>query len=48
MASTQKNCAGSDLQVLLAEDNAINQRVVLQILKKAGHRVLIAENGSVL
>jgi two-component system sensor histidine kinase/response regulator len=39
--------AGSSCRVLLAEDNAINQRVALLILEKAGHRVATAENGKV-
>ncbi len=33
------------LEVLVAEDNAINQKVVRGILEKAGHRVYVVENG---
>jgi two-component system sensor histidine kinase/response regulator len=33
------------LRVLLAEDNAINQRLVAAILKKRGHTVVTVENG---
>ena len=33
------------LLVLVAEDNAINRLVATQLLKKLGHRALVAENG---
>ncbi|MEO7363724.1 MAG: response regulator, partial [Gemmatimonadaceae bacterium] len=33
------------LRVLVAEDNAVNRRVVESILKKRGHTVVLAENG---
>jgi two-component system sensor histidine kinase/response regulator len=34
------------LHVLLAEDNAVNQRLVARILQKRGHRVVVAETGA--
>ncbi len=33
------------LRVLLAEDNSVNQRVVQRVLEKAGHSVVIVDNG---
>jgi CheY-like chemotaxis protein len=36
---------GTSLRVLLAEDNAVNQRLVVRLLEKRGHRVEVAENG---
>jgi len=33
------------LRVLVAEDNMVNQRVALGLLKKAGHSVVVAGNG---
>ncbi|KAG2366134.1 CheY-like superfamily [Suillus spraguei] len=32
--------------ILLAEDNMVNQKLVVKILERCGHRVMIAENGS--
>ena len=36
---------GSFLRVLLAEDNAVNQRLAVKLLEKRGHRVMVAGNG---
>jgi signal transduction histidine kinase/DNA-binding response OmpR family regulator len=36
---------GSSLKVLLAEDNVVNQRLVVRLLEKGGHRVAVAANG---
>jgi PAS domain S-box-containing protein len=33
------------LRVLLAEDNAVNQRLTVRLLEKRGHRVVVAGNG---
>jgi signal transduction histidine kinase/CheY-like chemotaxis protein len=33
------------LNVLLAEDNAVNQRLAVRLLEKRGHRVAVASNG---
>src|SRR6202043_27452 len=33
------------LRVLLAEDNAVNQRLAARLLEKRGHRVVVAANG---
>jgi PAS domain S-box-containing protein len=33
------------LRVLLAEDNAVNQRLAVRMLEKRGHRVAVANNG---
>ena len=35
----------SVLRVLLAEDNAVNQRLAMRLLEKRGHRVVLAANG---
>jgi PAS domain S-box-containing protein len=33
------------LRVLVAEDNAVNQRLIVRLLEKRGHRVVVAGNG---
>lgn len=33
------------LNVLVAEDNLVNQKLLEQLLKKAGHRVVVVQNG---
>ncbi|HYL73908.1 MAG TPA: response regulator [Bryobacteraceae bacterium] len=37
--------AARRLTILLAEDNQVNQRLAVRLLEKAGHRVLVANNG---
>ena len=36
---------GTVLEILLAEDNAVNQRLATRLLEKRGHRVTVANNG---
>ena len=36
-----------NLSILLVEDNLVNQKLVLKLLEKCGHRVSLAENGRV-
>jgi PAS domain S-box-containing protein len=37
--------SGRPLHVLLAEDNAVNQKLVVRLLEKQGHTVVVAGNG---
>jgi signal transduction histidine kinase/CheY-like chemotaxis protein len=34
------------LRILVAEDNAVNQKLIVRILEKAGHNVLVAKDGA--
>jgi signal transduction histidine kinase/DNA-binding response OmpR family regulator len=36
---------GNSMKVLLAEDNAVNQRLTVRLLEKRGHKVAVAGNG---
>jgi signal transduction histidine kinase/DNA-binding response OmpR family regulator len=40
-----KVAAGRRLRILLAEDNLVNQRLAIQLLKKQGHAVALAGDG---
>jgi PAS domain S-box-containing protein len=47
-AAASVNGAGKPqrrLRILLAEDNLVNQRVVVRVLEKQGHEVVVAGNG---
>ena len=37
--------AGASLQVLVAEDNLVNQRLISRLLEKMGHLVIVADDG---
>ena len=45
LASSKALWTGPALKILLVEDNEINQKLGLALLKKMGHRALLAENG---
>ncbi len=44
-ASTIQRQSGPQLEVLLAEDNLVNQKVAGKMLERLGHRVTIVNNG---
>src|SRR5579875_2573275 len=45
-AVAQPAAPGRRLNILLAEDNMVNQRLALRLLEKAGHQVTAVENGA--
>jgi signal transduction histidine kinase/CheY-like chemotaxis protein len=46
-ARMPRDVTRTGFRVLVAEDNAVNQRVAVGLLEKAGHSVVVAENGRV-
>jgi PAS domain S-box-containing protein len=44
-ASREKHRAAKALEILVAEDNPMNQKLVLRLLEKWGHRPTLARNG---
>ena len=45
LAAAVQTATASSLRVLVAEDNAVNQNLILSVLKKEGHTVELAGNG---
>jgi two-component system, sensor histidine kinase and response regulator len=41
----QESVAARTAHILLAEDNLVNQRLAVRMLEKAGHSVVVADNG---
>jgi PAS domain S-box-containing protein len=44
-SSTARDASAQRLHVLVAEDNAVNQRVIVRLLEKMGHIPIVAYNG---
>lgn len=44
-ATQQRLKADQSFNILLAEDNAVNRMLAVHLLKKAGHKIIVAENG---
>jgi signal transduction histidine kinase/CheY-like chemotaxis protein len=44
-SSLQNRPRQTQLRILLAEDNVVNQRVAIGLLERAGHAVVLAQNG---
>jgi signal transduction histidine kinase/CheY-like chemotaxis protein len=42
---TREHAPSTSLNILLAEDNIVNQRVAMRLLEKRGHRVTVAATG---
>ncbi len=45
VAKPSVSCPSRGLRVLLAEDNPVNQRLVLKLMEKRGHTLVVANNG---
>ncbi|MEP7338164.1 MAG: response regulator, partial [Acidobacteriota bacterium] len=44
-AARQSPSENGGLRILLAEDNIVNQRLVIRLLEKQGHTIIVANNG---
>jgi two-component system sensor histidine kinase/response regulator len=44
-ALAEEEPVGPSLNILLAEDNSVNQKLAIRLLEKAGHNVVLAANG---
>ena len=45
LRAARKSGLTPKLQILLAEDNVVNQRLAMRLLEKQGHTVVLAQNG---